>query len=67
LRDGGHTKQLEIPVKVVPNYKNEQLLFVTLDFNPCKRCSDCRNILLERSDLIPARVVSPKAMIENKQ
>jgi hypothetical protein len=32
MRRGGQTKQLEMPVTVLPNVKNEQLLFVTLDF-----------------------------------
>jgi hypothetical protein len=34
LRICGQTKQLEIQVTLLPNVKNEQLLFVTLDFKP---------------------------------
>jgi hypothetical protein len=55
LRSGGQTKQLEIPVTVLPNVKKEQLLFVALDFKPCKRCSDCRKLLTELSDMVAAR------------
>jgi hypothetical protein len=36
----GQAKQLEMPMTVLPNVKNEQLQFVTLDLKPCKRCSD---------------------------
>jgi len=50
----------------VANSKNEQLLFVTLDFKPCKRCSDCRKLLIERSDLVAARVTFLSAMREIK-
>jgi hypothetical protein len=34
LRRGGRTKQLEMPVTVLPYVTNEHLLFVTLDFKP---------------------------------
>jgi len=44
LRRGGQTKQLEMAVTVLPNEKNEQLHFVTLDFTTLKGCSN-----LERS------------------
>jgi hypothetical protein len=37
LRRDGQTKPLEMSVTVLPNIKDEQLLFVTLDFRPCKR------------------------------
>jgi len=37
LKSGGQTKEFKIPVTVLPNIKNEHLLFVTLDFKPCKR------------------------------
>jgi hypothetical protein len=30
LRRGGQTKQLEMPVTVLPNFKNEELLYATL-------------------------------------
>jgi hypothetical protein len=39
-------------LQILPNVKKEQLLFVTLDFKPCKRC---RKFLIERSDLVAAR------------
>jgi hypothetical protein len=61
LKSGGQTKQLEMPVTVLPNVINEQLLFVALDFKPCKRCSDCRKLLIERNDHIAASVVFLKA------
>jgi hypothetical protein len=53
-----------MPVTVLPNFKKEQLLFVTLDFKPCKRWSDCRKLWIERIDLVAARVVFPKAMLK---
>jgi hypothetical protein len=67
LRRGGQTKQLEMPVTMLPNVKNEQLLFVTLDFKPCKRCSDCRKVLTERSDLVAAGALFLKAVNKIKQ
>jgi hypothetical protein len=39
LRQGRQTKQLEISMTVLSNIKNEQLLFLTLDFKPWKRGS----------------------------
>jgi hypothetical protein len=36
LRRDGKTKQIEMPVTVLPNANNEQLLFVTLNFKPCE-------------------------------
>jgi hypothetical protein len=33
LRCGVQTKQLEMPLTVLPNVNNEQLLFVMSDFN----------------------------------
>jgi len=56
--------QLEMPITVLPNVKNEQLLFVTLDFKPCMRCSGCRKLLMERSDLVAVQVVFVKTMHE---
>jgi hypothetical protein len=47
--------------------KNEQLLFVTLDFKTCRRCNDLRKLLTERNDIIVAKVVFRKAMHEMKQ
>jgi len=35
-----HTKQLEMPLTVLPNVMNEQLLFVGSDFKQCKSCND---------------------------
>jgi hypothetical protein len=67
LRRGGQTKQLEMPVTMLPNVKNEQLLFVTLGFKPCKRCSDCRKLLIERSDLVASGALFLKAVHEIKQ
>jgi hypothetical protein len=34
---------------------------------PCNRCSDCRKLLIEQSDLVAARAVFLKAMNEIKQ
>jgi hypothetical protein len=55
-----------MPVTVLPNVMNEQLLFVGPEFKPCKRCNDWRKLLIERGDLVAARVVSLKAMHEIK-
>jgi hypothetical protein len=40
LRSGGQTKQLEVPVTMLPNLKKAKLLFVTLDSKLCKRRCD---------------------------
>jgi hypothetical protein len=36
LNAAGRQKQLEVPVKVLPNINNEQLLFVMLDFKSAR-------------------------------
>jgi hypothetical protein len=36
LRCSEQGKQLKMQVTILPNVKNEQLLFVTLDFKSCK-------------------------------
>jgi len=61
------TKQLEMPVAVLPNVKNEQLLFVTLDFKTVGDVQWVKKFLNERSDLVAARVVFLKAMHEIKK
>jgi len=45
LRHSGQAKQLEMLVTMLPNVRNEQLLSVTLDCKPCKRCCVCREPL----------------------
>jgi hypothetical protein len=67
LRRGRQTKQLEMPVTVLPYVKNEQLLFVTLDFKPCKICNDWWKLLIERSDLVASRLVFLTAMLQIEQ
>jgi hypothetical protein len=64
LRRGGQTKRLEMPVTVLPNVKNEQLLFAMLDFRPCKRCNDQRKLITQRSDIVAARSVLVKYEIK---
>jgi hypothetical protein len=44
-------------VTVLPNVKNEQLLFL-MDFKPCKGFSDWKKLLTERRDLVAAMVIS---------
>jgi len=66
LRRGGQTKQPEMPVAVLPNVKNEPSLFVTLNCKLCKRCSDCRKLLIEQSVLVATRAVFLKAVHEIK-
>jgi hypothetical protein len=38
-RRGGRTKEIEMPVTVLPNIEDDHLLFVVLDLKPCKRCN----------------------------
>jgi len=63
---GSQAKKLEMLVHMLPDVKNEQLLFVMLDFKSCKRCSDLK-LLIEQSDLVPSRVVFLKAIHGIKQ
>jgi hypothetical protein len=56
-------KQLQI----LPSVKNEQLLFVTLDFRPFKRCNGWRKLLIYRTDLVAARDVFLKAIQRIRQ
>jgi len=46
------TKRLEMQVTLLPNLKNEQLLLVVMDFQPCKKFGDWRKLVLEWSDLV---------------
>jgi len=71
LRRCGQTKELEIPVTVLPYVKNElssvYLPFVTLDFKLCERRNDWGKHLIERSDLVAVRSVFLEALNEIKQ
>jgi hypothetical protein len=49
---------------MLPNIKNEQLLFVTLDFKPSKICYGCGKLLIGRSDFVTAMVVLLEAVRE---
>jgi hypothetical protein len=67
LRSGGQTKQPEIPVTVLPHVKNEQLPFVTLEFKPCKRCSDWKKAFIWTCYHVAAWAVFLKAAHEINQ
>jgi len=47
----------------LPNVKDEQLLFITLDFKPFKRCNDRRTLLIEQGGLVASKVVLLKALL----
>jgi hypothetical protein len=44
-------------VSVLPNVQNEELLFVTLDFNLARDAMTEGKLLIERLDLVAARAV----------
>jgi hypothetical protein len=57
-----------MPVTMLPNVENEQLLFVTLDLDRARDAVTAESFLIERrSDLGAVRVVFLKAMHEIKQ
>jgi len=40
VETNGQTKQLKMPMTMLPNVKNKQLMFVTMDFKPCNRYNE---------------------------
>jgi hypothetical protein len=67
LRRCGQTQQLEKPVTALPNVTKELPLSVTMDFTPCKRCTDRRKLLIKRSDLTALSVMFPNSVPLSKQ
>jgi hypothetical protein len=55
-----------MPVTILPNVKKKQLLFVTLDFQPCKRHNNQRELLIEWSNLVATGIVFLKAILKIK-